>query len=108
MGFQTSTRGPNPTSGWSCLPVEKEVVGHDADDGKRPIVQEDCRADQIGSAAKPRRPKRMTDEDDPIVAWLVLLGEKRPPTSGADAKQRKEIGGNACTVEPLGFPDRSN
>jgi hypothetical protein len=69
LGRRERQRPPHPVE----RAIEDAALGHDADDGVRRAVEQDGLADERLVGAELRRPQPVAENNDALVAKLVLV-----------------------------------
>ena len=79
-----------------------ELLRHHADDRDRRAVQRDRSPDDAGFAAEPLLPHAVADDDDGVLAGLILLGRERAAKRGRHAQQLERVPRDLRALQPLG------
>jgi hypothetical protein len=82
---------------------ELELVGHDADDRARAVVDADGAADDVGVGAEALAPEAVLDEDDGVGAGPALLLAEGAAALGARGEHAEERGRDARAGDALGL-----
>ena len=80
-----------------------EARGHDANHRVRAAVHRDHAPNDRSLAAETTLPEAVPEQDDVVLAVLILLGKKVPSQQWANAEDRQEIRRNGRALDPFGF-----